>query len=78
MPSLGRDASTLGADAIYGRDRDFAKTPVSRAVAEFCKMFQAPKLLTASVLKLASMFGTILAIPVAERPPLDTIIVPIV
>jgi hypothetical protein len=41
-------------------------------------MFRPLEPLTTGLRNLASTFGTILAIPVAERPPLDTIIVPIV
>lgn len=41
MPPLESVAPTLATDTIYGHCQAFGKRPVSRAGAEFCKMFEA-------------------------------------
>jgi len=69
MPPLESVAPTLATDTIYGHCHAFGKRPVSRAGAEFCKMFEASDELGevhGSQCELrASNSGTILAIRMA-------------
>jgi len=69
MPPLESVAPTLATDTIYGHCHGFGKRPVSRAGAEFCKMFEASDDLGevhGSQCELrATNIGTILAIRMA-------------